>query len=217
MKATAARRPRTRARKGEGDRLREEILDAADRLLLQAGSQESVSIRAVANATGVTPPSIYRHFTDKTALMLEVCGRHFARLDDVLEGAMEGITDPLLRLRARGRAYVEFGVANPLHYRIMFMDAHAHSEKQWDEVMGEGPFAHLIEGVAAAIDSGQLRSTGDAFSTALHVWANVHGLTSLLVTNDSLPWPDVDRLIDHHLDACFFGLTAEPRPGRRGI
>src|ERR671919_168101 len=72
----AARRPR--ARKGKGAALRDEILDATERLLLKLGSAEAVSIRSVADAVGVTPPSIYRHFTDKTELIFEVSARHFA-------------------------------------------------------------------------------------------------------------------------------------------
>ena len=65
---TASRR--TRARRGEGERLREEILDAAERLLIETGNRDAVSIRAVAEAVGVTPPSIYLHFADKTELLI---------------------------------------------------------------------------------------------------------------------------------------------------
>jgi AcrR family transcriptional regulator len=56
--AGAAPTRRHRARRGEGDRLREEILAAAERLLLETGDESAVSIRAVADAVGVTPPSI---------------------------------------------------------------------------------------------------------------------------------------------------------------
>ena len=66
----AGRRPRLP--KGEGRQLRDEILVATERLLLETGSAQAVSIRAVADAVGVTPPSIYRHFADKTALIFEV-------------------------------------------------------------------------------------------------------------------------------------------------
>ena len=49
---------RSRARRGEGARLREDILAAAEELLLSSGDAGSLSIRAIANAVGVTPPSI---------------------------------------------------------------------------------------------------------------------------------------------------------------
>ena len=70
---------RPRARKGQGDLLRTDILEAAERLLLETGSEDAVSIRAVADATGVTPPSIYRHFRDKQHLLFEVCARQMDR------------------------------------------------------------------------------------------------------------------------------------------
>ena len=61
---------RPRSPRGHGDQLRDEILQAADELLGETASEEAVSIRAVADAVGVTPPSIYRHFPDKASLFL---------------------------------------------------------------------------------------------------------------------------------------------------
>src|SRR5262245_16481485 len=94
----AGRGRRSRAPKGEGPRLRDEILDACERLLLATGSAQAVSIRAVADAVGVTPPSIYRHFADKTTLIFEVCQRHFNTLDKRIDDAVSGIDDPVKRL-----------------------------------------------------------------------------------------------------------------------
>src|SRR5690348_11951499 len=84
-------RARTRAPKGHGDQLRDEILEAAEALLIETGSSEAVSIRAVADRVGVTPPSIYRHFEDKTELLVEVCRLEFTRMyEAIAEGAIEG-------------------------------------------------------------------------------------------------------------------------------
>ena len=85
--AEAARHQRARARKGEGDQLRAEILAATADLLLATGSEEAVSIRAVADAVGVTAPSIYRHFPDKNHLIFEVCLSSFNGLSDAVEAA----------------------------------------------------------------------------------------------------------------------------------
>src|SRR5688500_4868576 len=138
---TAIARPR--ARKGDGDLLRTEILEATERLLLETGSEEAVSIRAVADATGVTPPSIYRHFTDKQHLLFEVCARQLTRLDDAIEAACAGIDDPLEAMRARGRAYVRFGVEHPEHYRIMYMGPAYATPDDWNDLLATGSFAHL--------------------------------------------------------------------------
>jgi AcrR family transcriptional regulator len=204
---------RPRAKKGEGELLRTEILEAAEKLLLETGSEEAVSIRAVAEATGVTAPSIYRHFTDKQHLLFEVCSRQFDRLDEVIRAACEGIDDPLLAMQARGRAYVRFGVEHPEHYRIMFMGPAYATPDQWNDLLTSGSFAHLIDGLQAVADAGMVDAASDAalMETALHVWANIHGLTSLLVARPTMPWPDLDRFVDDHLAYCLAAhLSQQP-------
>jgi AcrR family transcriptional regulator len=195
---------RTRARKGEGDQLRSEILEAAERLLLETGSEDAMSIRAVADATGVTPPSIYRHFRDKQHLVFEVCARQLERLDEAIEAACVGIDDPLDAMRARGRAYVQFGIDHPEHYRIMFMGPAYATPDDWNDLLATGAFAHLVEGLRAVAEAGMVEAASEAalLETALHVWANIHGLTSLLVARPSMPWPDLDRFVDEHLAYC---------------
>ena len=86
---------RTRARRGEGEQLRDDIVEAATTLLLSTGNEEAVTIRAVARAVGVTPPSIYLHFADKNALLMAVCRQTFEHLDEHIEAAVAGVDDPL--------------------------------------------------------------------------------------------------------------------------
>jgi AcrR family transcriptional regulator len=195
---------RQRARKGEGDLLREEILEAAERLLLETGSEDAVSIRAVAEATGVTAPSIYRHFADKTHLIFEVCSRQLQRFDEVLQSATAGIEDPIEAMQARGRAYVRFGIEHPEHYRIMFMGPAYATPDDWRDLLESGSFAHLVAGLQACVDAGAVTPgpNGDLQTMALHVWANIHGLTSLLVARPTMPWPELDAFVDEHLALC---------------
>jgi AcrR family transcriptional regulator len=202
---------RTRARKGEGDQLRADILAAAERLLFETGSEDAVSIRAVADATGVTAPSIYRHFTDKAHLLFEVCARQFELLDGAIQAACEGIDDPVLAMQARGRAYVRFGIEHPEHYRIMFMGPAYATPDQWTDVLSSGAFANLVEGLRAAVDAGTLTlgPARDLQTMALHVWANIHGLTSLLVARPTMPWPELDAFVDEHLSLCMRSFLAQ--------
>ena len=72
MTSTAVKKPRRRASRGAGEQLRGEIVTAAKQLLADSASADAVSIRAVADAVGVTPPSIYLHFADKDALLAAV-------------------------------------------------------------------------------------------------------------------------------------------------
>ena len=203
---------RHRARRGEGGRLREEILAAGTRLLLETGDEEAVSIRAIAQAVGVTPPSIYLHFADKTELIWAVCEEHFRKLDEELERAAAGSDDPLESLALRGRAYVRFGLNNAEGYRILFMSRGDLEPKE--EFLGEdttaSAFVNLVGAVERCMEAGAIRRD-DPTSVAFGLWALVHGVTSLLISLPGFPWPEeperlTDRLVADHLQ----GLL--PRP-----
>ncbi len=197
---------RARARRGEGELLRKEILAAAERLLIQTGDEGAVSIRAIADAAGVTPPSIYLHFADKTELLGAVSEARFRDFDRYLEEAAAGVDDPLEILRARGRAYVRFGLENPEHYRILFMTRRAPDTTPPDaDLPGMGAFSRLVEDVARAMDTGVF-APGEPFLVAVGLWTAVHGVTSLLIARPDFPWPEEDRLLDHVLDVALRGL-----------
>jgi AcrR family transcriptional regulator len=202
--AASTRRPR--ARRGQGDRLRDEILDAAERLLIETGNRDAVSIRAVADAVGVTPPSIYLHFADKTELLFAVCEKHFEVLDEHLEEAAAKTDDPLESLRVRGQAYVEFGLEHPEHYRILFMGKPDDTPDYFgdEKLRQSASFGHLVEGVQRCLDAGLL--TGDPWLIALGMWSVVHGVTSLLIAKPDFPWPPVEQLVDHVLNVQMEGL-----------
>jgi AcrR family transcriptional regulator len=184
---------RKRAPRGQGDRLRDEILEAAERLLVETGDEEAVSIRAVSDAVGVTPPSIYLHFADKNELMFAVSERQFERLDRVLEEAAAGSDNPLESLRLRGRAYVEFGLENPEHYRILFMGNPGSSPEDFDaeKMRTTASFDHLVDAVRRCVDAGVIPPQDPVF-VALGLWAVVHGVTSLMISKPDFPWPDVE-------------------------
>lgn len=187
---------RSRARRGEGDHLRDEILAATERLLFDAGDAEAVSIRAVAGAVGVTPPAIYMHFADKTDLIYQVCQRHWEQLDADLRATVADVDDPLVWLETIGRAYIAWGLAHPEAYRVMFMsrpqDIPEHVDKA--EVIMSGVFGDLVAAVTQAVETGAMG--GDPVMIAFQAWICVHGLTSLLISSPEMPWPDRDRLID---------------------
>ena len=199
---------RARARRGEGELLRNEILAAAEQLLIQTGDDDAVSIRAIADAAGVTPPSIYLHFSDKTELLAAVCEARFRDFDQYLQEATAGIDDPLEALRARGRAYVRFGLEHPEHYRILFMTRAAAecAHNDVEDLPGLNAFARLVDDVARAMDDGAL-AKGDAFLVATGLWTGVHGVTSLLIARPDFPWPEQDLLLDHVLDTAVRGLV----------
>jgi AcrR family transcriptional regulator len=208
---TAARssavRARPRARRGDGDKLRDDLLDATERLMLESGDVDSVTIRSIAAAVGVTPPSIYLHFPDRDALIVAVCERHFEAFDSVIEQAGRSTDDPVESLRRRGRAYVHFGVENPEPYRILFM-TRTSGDRRLEVLTGAGAraFQHLVDAVQKCIDTGAFRPV-DPVLVATGVWSAVHGVTSLLISMPGFPWPDIETLVDHVYDIQTRGLS----------
>jgi AcrR family transcriptional regulator len=196
--------PRERARRGEGEKLRHEIIEAGKQLLFDAGDEGAVTIRAVANAVGVSPPSIYLHFADKDTLLVAVCEETFTALDEAIEQAAAGIADPVEALHVRGRAYVEFGLENPEQYRILFMTRTAVMEK---EIPAPDAFNHHLEAVQRAHDAGALRDGLDPVQAAMSLWAGAHGITSLLIAKPNFDWPARDGLIDGVLAAVVRGVS----------
>src|SRR5437868_1862425 len=93
--------------------LKDALVDAAVELLSR---NEGFGLREVARRAGVTHGAPYRHFADKTALLAAVAQDGFVKLATLLDEG-PAPSDPLLRLRELGRAYVRFAVAQPAHYR----------------------------------------------------------------------------------------------------
>jgi AcrR family transcriptional regulator len=202
--AATATTGRRRARRGEGERLREEILAAAETLLIEKGSEDAVSIRAIADAVGVTPPSIYLHFADKEDLFVAVCDARFEELSRRSDEAAAGAVDPLDEVRRRGEAYVRFGLDNPEQYRVLFMDPRL--SKIDGQVEKWACLIDMVDAVRRAIDAGQL-AEGDPFKVTLGLWAVVHGLVGLLITKPEVPWPPTDEMVDHVLTSAIYGLV----------
>ncbi len=202
---------RRRAAKGEGDLLRKEILDAAEILLVKVGSEDLVSIRAIADAVGVTPPSIYRHFTDKSDLVHQVCERRFKDLNDAFEASGEAVSDPMERLLGLGKAYGQFALRHPEHYRVLMMTSSSgrpSAEGMDDESEGAKAFRYLVDAVVECARAGRI-VTDDPTTTAVMLWSGLHGLVSLLITAPTFPWPrDAESLIQEVLETQTRALEA---------
>jgi AcrR family transcriptional regulator len=105
-------------RRGGADEQREQILSAAVKLLAEAGPA-GLSTRAVAAAAGVQTPALYRLFADKDGLLDAVASFGFeSYLAE--KRAFEPGDDPIDDLRRGWDVHVEFGLANPAIYTLMY-------------------------------------------------------------------------------------------------
>lgn len=134
-----------------------------------------------------TPPSLYHHFGSVNRLILAACGREFALFAESLAASVAATTSPEHAIRLRGRGYLDWGLANPAAYRVLFMSQGVPGDQQHGDVpeAGGGLMA-LVDDVKAAMDAGDL-PRGDPVVVALAHWAAVHGVTSLGVSNPGVP------------------------------
>ena len=170
-----------RRREQEKENLRRAIIDAAAALFLEHG-YEGLSMRQIAERIGYSATTIYRYYEDKDDLLFAIVQEGFLRFGRQLAKAAESSEEPRERLAALGRAYIEFGLGNPVYYRLMFM-------QRFDflfETRGEhrapviDSFGVLREAVEQAMRSGFLRP-GDPETTSTVIWSVVHGITSLAI------------------------------------
>jgi AcrR family transcriptional regulator len=194
---------RSRAPRGSGDLLRDEILDAATDLLLEAGDARSVSIRSVAQRVGVTPPSIYLHFADKDALLDAVCARYFEKLDLEMQRAAQEHTSAVDALRAQGQAYIRFAIQTPVLYRIATM-GQWRSGRDIDLALDSSAFQHIRATVQALVEEG-IRLQDDASTIALELWTAAHGVAAMLIAKPHLPFGEAEAFADRVFRSAFVG------------
>jgi AcrR family transcriptional regulator len=199
----AAPTARTRNRRGEGSRLRDEIVAGAVALLDETGDETSVTLRAVARRVGISAPSIYRHFADQPSIMLAVVQQAFDELEAELRGARDTADDgPRARLFAVCTGYLEFARKRPGRYRTMFgglwmPDLEASSLTEADmHALGEGSLRLLADVLGDCVAAGIATST-DPAADAVALWVGLHGLAHQQSVTVSFPWPPdiTERLV----------------------
>lgn len=192
-------------RERERQEIRQKILDAARRLFANEG-WDNVTMRRIADAIEYSPTTIYHHFADKTALIESLCFEDMSRMLAVFADVPPH-DDPVEMIRQVGRAYARFGLANPHHYRFMFMtpqplEIHPISAPDRPEHPGDRSFRVLVDAVERAVSEGRLRDDG-VLPMSHALWASLHGAIALLTTYRpeqfpvAPPPPDLpDRIID---------------------
>ena len=177
--------------------MRGELVAAASALLAELGDANQLSMRTVASAVGVTPPSIYRHFTDKQSLLVAVLEERWAELYAALAEAV--VEDPFTSLRQICRAYVRFAEDNPGHYRVL-LSAAAPAGITEDRAQHPGApsFYLLVDTIQRCLDAGAVVAEGrDSWFLAAQVWISGHGLVDLRIGQRfPFPWPSVEELLD---------------------
>lgn len=139
--------------------------------ILEKEGVESLKLREVARRAGVSHNAPYRHFPQREALLAALAAEGYAWL-----GAAQRKAAEAGRLRGMGEAYVEFALAHPQRFRLMFggqisLAKHAHLRE-----VATKTFKGLSGALAAKVPEAQ-----GARDSSIAAWALVHGLAQLLL------------------------------------
>jgi AcrR family transcriptional regulator len=202
-------KPRARNARGEGERLRDALIDAAEQLLVEEGSAERLSIRSITARAGVTPTALYLHFSGKEELLGAVEARSYTELRARL-GAAEAAHpgEPHAQLQAMARAYITFALERPALYGVLF-STYVPGGKimppggaPGDPDPGLSTFDDLVRAVDRCITDGR-----DAFAVAILLWTALHGFVTLQPVMPMFPWPSTEEYF-----AQIFEAYVAPRP-----
>ncbi len=178
---------------------------------------ESISLAALAKALHVSQAAPYRHFADREALLVAVATTGFQRFGEALLAALVG--QPARRhLGCLARAYVDFALASPQLYRLMFGSRLLAAAAATDalKLAADASFASLLAVFEAEM------ATPRAQREALGAWSSLHGLVLLwqegLLSSENAPI-DLAELVDdavrRHEPPHLGGRPAEAPKRRR--
>jgi len=120
---------------------RNELLDAADRVVRRDGPRASMN--TIAAEAGITKPILYRHFGDKNGLYRALSERHTAGLLDSVRAALAQPLERRDRVEAVIDTYLAAIEARPQVYRFL-----THPDPAADALSPAGPLAPALRQIA---------------------------------------------------------------------
>lgn len=169
-------------------------------------------MRRIAERIEYSPTAIYFHFRDKDALLAELCDCDFRAFAEGFH-QIARIPDPVARLRAAGQAYVDFGLKNPSHYRLMFMipkAAESHTIEKGNPE--EDAYAFLKSIVGELLAKGLLRDElRDVDLASQVIWSAIHGVVALEIAkckDQWVEWRPVDQRAQQTIEMIVRGVLA---------
>jgi AcrR family transcriptional regulator len=166
--------------------LRAAMLAAAEREL-ERGGLVGLTLRGAAREAGASHAAPKNHFGDLTGLLSELAAMGFERFTSQLRTAAAAQIRPQAQLNAIGRGYVEFAVANPALFQLMFRSERLDATRPALRDAMSAASAVLTDAVAAAYPN----APSPPGPEVARAWSMVHGYAMLLL--DGQLDPILDR------------------------
>ena len=174
------------------------------------GGLPAVSLRRIASNLGVTAPALYAHFESKDALLAAIAEEEFSVLIDRLQDAAVGLDDPIDRIKAQSRAYVDHATSSPAMVQVMtvFRPGWSPQSLAPELAMASKSFEVSSVAVQEAMDAGRFHGA-DPLMASLTIWAAAHGVASVLLSRPQLGDDYESALVGSVIDAVVDGLLAD--------
>ena len=150
---------------------RTRLCDVAEKLFAAHGP-DGVTMREMADALGVSSMTPYRYFKDKDAILAAVRTRAFNQFAADMEEARQNAKP------RSGNAYIEFALAHPAAYRLMF-DVSQPTFADYPELVAAMGRARLTMGGGLRELAAAGRFKGDVELAAYVFWSTMHGAVML--------------------------------------
>lgn len=172
-----------RAESKSGLDLREAYLAEALAIISTHGV-EKLSLREVARRIGVSHQAPYRHFASRDHVLAEIVGRAFAEFALALRRPAR-TDDPAADSLAIGFAYVQFALAEPLKYRLMFGGTLPDPADHLGMMQGARDAFNVLRGSLIRLFEARGEQPDRAMidREALFAWSSLHGVVSLMRTD----------------------------------
>jgi AcrR family transcriptional regulator len=159
--------------------LRAALIAAAEAELAETGI-ERFSLRSVAKRAGVSHAAPAHHFGDTRGLLTALAAEGFERFL-ATQRAREATAAPGQpdRIVAAGLGYIEFALAHPALFRLMFASERPDFAASPLLEASRAAYGHLLENVAE-IRGGDPVGDEAGMTDVTAAWAIVHGLADLL-------------------------------------
>jgi AcrR family transcriptional regulator len=193
--------------------LRAALLAEAAAMIAEGGAA-SLTMRALGQRLGVSRAAPYRHFSDKTALLVAVAAAGFNRLNARLQTIDAGAArSSVEQFRLMGEEYVRFALENPAHYRLMYGKEALERQDQHElREAANAIFEQLVGVIQAHQRSGGIKRQ-DPRAQAYVAWSAVHGLASLWIEGQIQATDDIDGLIRQTTRTVLDGMRVRRRRG----
>jgi AcrR family transcriptional regulator len=186
--------PMTGAKPYHHGNLRTALIDVGAELA-RVNGPDGVVLREVARRTGVSHNAAYRHFADRDELLGEIASLAGAQLEQAMLHRLDEVveTDPADRARARlravGRAYVEFALAEPGLFNVAFCKREPDAPHPMEDAAAYALLGQILDELVSA---GNLSPEG-RLGADVACWAAVHGLSVLLLDGPLCDLPPEGR------------------------